>query len=53
MAYMLSNIIDEDVYILHLAEQKGYKCRVSGCADNKMLGKKQSILYLVFQHCSF
>jgi len=38
MAYQLSNTIDEDAYVLHVQEKKGFHVHITGCSDNKMLG---------------
>ena len=38
MLYDLSNVLDEEIIVLHVTEKKGYRVWVSGCSDNKLLG---------------
>jgi hypothetical protein len=38
MLYELANVLDEEFFVIHAAEKKGYRVLVSGCSDNKLLG---------------
>uniref|UniRef100_A0A6B2L3V3 Uncharacterized protein n=1 Tax=Arcella intermedia TaxID=1963864 RepID=A0A6B2L3V3_9EUKA len=38
MVYQLANTMDEEAYVLHPLEKKGFLVEISGCSDNKILG---------------
>eukprot|EP01128_Nolandella_sp_AFSM9_P008719 TRINITY_DN5399_c0_g1_i1.p1 TRINITY_DN5399_c0_g1~~TRINITY_DN5399_c0_g1_i1.p1 ORF type:complete len:621 (-),score=139.30 TRINITY_DN5399_c0_g1_i1:900-2702(-) len=38
MLYDLVSTLDEEWLLIHLGERKAFRCQVTGCSDNKLLG---------------